>query len=44
MTESTDGAFCLRAAAENGIAPVLKGVQAQARLDGLLFGLTLRQT
>ncbi len=44
MTESTDGAFCLRAAAEDGIAPVLKGVQAQARLDGLLFGLTLRQT
>ena len=44
MTQSTDGAFFLRAAAEDGIAPVLKGVQAQARLDGLLFSLTLRQT
>ena len=44
MTESTDGVFCLRAAAEDGTAPVLKGVRAQARLDGTLFGLTLRQT
>jgi Ca-activated chloride channel family protein len=44
MTESTEGAFCLRAAADDGVHPVLAGVQAQGRLDGLLFSLTLRQT
>ena len=44
MTESTEGAFCLRAAADDGVHPVLTGVQAQGRLDGLLFSLTLRQT
>jgi hypothetical protein len=43
MTESTEGAFCLRAAADDGVHPVLTGVQAQGRLDGLLFSLTLRQ-
>ena len=44
MTESTEGAFCLRAVAEEGVQPVLAGVQAQGRLDGTLFSLTLRQT
>jgi hypothetical protein len=44
MTESTEGAFCLRAAADDGVHPVLAGVKAQGRLDGLLFSLTLRQT
>jgi len=44
MTESTEGAFCLRAADDDGVHPVLAGVKAQGRLDGLLFSLTLRQT
>jgi Ca-activated chloride channel homolog len=44
MTESTEGAFCLRAAADDAVHPVLAGVRAQGRLDGLLFSLTLRQT
>jgi Ca-activated chloride channel family protein len=44
MTESTEGAFCLRAAADDGVHPVLAGVKAQGRLNGLLFSLTLRQT
>jgi len=44
MRESTEGAFCLRAAGDGGIHPVLWGVQARGRLDGLLFSLTLRQT
>lgn len=44
MTESTEGAFCLRAAADDGVHPVLAGVKAQGRLHGLLFSLTLRQT
>jgi Ca-activated chloride channel family protein len=44
MTESTEGAFCLRAAADDGVHPVLASVKAQGRLDGLLFSLTLRQT
>jgi Ca-activated chloride channel family protein len=44
MTESTEGAFCLRAADDDGVHPVLAGVKAQGQLDGLLFSLTLRQT
>jgi Ca-activated chloride channel homolog len=44
MTESTEGAFCLRAAADDGVHPVLAGVKAHGRLNGLLFSLTLRQT
>jgi Ca-activated chloride channel family protein len=44
MTESTEGAFCLRAADDDGVHPVLAGVKAQGRLDGLLFSLKLRQT
>jgi Ca-activated chloride channel family protein len=44
MTESTEGAFCLRAAADDSVHPVLASVKAQGRLDGLLFSLTLRQT
>ena len=44
MIDNVDGAFALRRADFGDDQPVFAGVQAQGRLDGVLFALTLRQT
>lgn len=43
MTED-DRSFCLKTRGAPGAAPVLAGVSATGRVDGVLFDLTLRQT
>jgi hypothetical protein len=44
MIDNVDGAFALRRADFGDDQPVFAAVQAQGRLDGVLFALTLRQT
>ena len=44
MSEHSDAAFTLRCSDDEGGQPVLAGVHAEARLDGVLSALTLRQT
>ena len=44
MIDHVETAFALRSAGQGDDQPVFAGVQAQGRLDGVLFALTLRQT